>query len=126
MITFIKAQLNSVISTLVDFVVTLLLAEVFGLWYLGSSICGALAGGICNFILGRSWVFNARGAKVQAQLLRYVLVWAGSIFLNTAGLWLFTEIFGIRYILSKIIITVAVGIGYNFVLQKTFVFKLQS
>jgi len=43
--------------------------------------------------------------------------------LNTAGIYIITEFFSIDPNYSKVIISILVGICYNFLLQKYFVFK---
>jgi len=123
--TFLKAQLNSLLSTLADFLLTILLAEVLQVWYLAASILGAVGGALANFCIARYWVFDAREKAVKRQGLRYAMVWIGSVLLNAAGLYGLTEGLGIEYIISKCIVTVAVGIGYNYVLQKNYVFSLK-
>jgi putative flippase GtrA len=121
--TFIKAQFSSIISTLIDFLLTHFLTGTVGLWYLFSSSLGTVTGGCVNFMLGRFWVFNARKQKKTFQAKRYVLVWAGSLLLNTLGVYVLTEILKLHYMLSKAMVAVIVGVSFNFYLQKSFVFK---
>jgi len=123
MFTFLKAQASSLISSAADFLLTILLKEVFMVWYLAASIAGTIFGGITNFLLGRNWVFSSKEKKVEGQAFRYLLVWLGSLGLNAGGTYVFTSIVGIKYWISKIMISLIVGIGYNYVLQKFFVFK---
>lgn len=123
MITFLRAQASSLIATAVDFLLTILLREVFMVWYLAASIVGTICGGITNFLLGRNWVFSSKEKKVETQAIRYILVWIGNLGLNAGGTYLFTSIAGIKYWISKIMVSLIVGIGYNYVLQKIFVFK---
>lgn len=120
---FVKAQLNSVISTLVDFTVTILLKQLVGTWYLLASMLGAITGGITNFLLGRYWVYKASEQQWKKQLARYALIWTGSLLLNTLALYWLTDVLHLHYLLSKTIVTIAVAMGYNFILQKYFVFS---
>ncbi|HEU4552663.1 MAG TPA: GtrA family protein [Chitinophaga sp.] len=121
--TFIKAQASSLVATCFDFLTTIVLVNVFGWWYLAGSVTGTIAGGVLNFMLGRLWTFNAADARIEWQFIKYALVWAGSLLLNAAGVFVITHYIGASYIISKIITSVAVGIGYNYVLQKKFVFR---
>jgi len=123
MFTFIKAQAASLTATASDFLMTILLVEVFGCWYVAASATGTLTGGICNFIICRRWVFNAENGPVRWQAMKYVLVWIGNLGLNAGGVFLVTHYVGWSYLISKIFISLAVGAGYNYVLQKKFVFK---
>lgn len=121
---FLRAQVSSLISSMVDFGVTIFLKELCGVWYLFSTSVGSILGGMTNFSIGRQWVFNATGWSTGFQAARYLLVWGGSIFLNIGGMWLLTGIGNINYLYSKIFTTVFVGIFFNYLLQNTYVFKI--
>ncbi len=123
MATFLKAQAASLAATVVDFGVTILLKEVFHCWYLLASVLGTISGGIVNFSMNRSWVFQANDQKIYLQAIKYILVWIGNLVLVSGGVFVFTHYVGLSYLVSKIIVSLTVGIGYNYVLQKKFVFK---
>jgi putative flippase GtrA len=122
MITFVKAQASSIISTFFDLLITVICKEFLGFWYLIASITGTLAGGFTNFALGRRWVFDGRDKKVHAQLIKYIITWTGNLLLTTTGVFVVTHYLGLSYFISKIIVAVVVGVGYNYVVQKKFVF----
>jgi putative flippase GtrA len=121
--TFIKAQAASLAATGFDFLTTIVLVNVFGWWYLAGSITGTIAGGLLNFMMGRLWAFNAGEGKMEWQFIKYVLVWTGNLLLNAAGVFIITQYVGLIPVISKVITSVVVGIGYNYVLQKKFVFR---
>lgn len=123
MATFIKAQAASLAATCFDFLTTIVLVNVFGWWYLAGSVTGTIAGGLLNFMIGRLWAFNAGEGKIEWQFIKYVLVWTGNLLLNAAGVFMITQYIGLSYVISKVITAVVVGIGYNYVLQKKFVFR---
>ena len=123
MATFIKAQAASLTATVVDFAVTIILKEWFQCWYLLASVLGTLSGGIVNFTMNRRWVFNARDKKIHFQAIKYLLVWVGNLVLVSAGVFILTNYGGFSYLVSKITVSLIVGILYNYVLQKGFVFK---
>ncbi len=110
-------------ATCFDFLTTIVLVNVFGWWYLAGSITGTIAGGVLNFMIGRLWAFNAAEGKIEWQFIKYVLVWTGNLLLNAAGVYLITHYTGTSYVISKILTAIVVGIGYNYVLQKKFVFR---
>ena len=121
--TFAKAQYSSLISTTVDFSFTFIFTRLLGIWYLFSSITGTILGGIVNFLLGRNWVFKNQHTSKLVQAKRYLLIWSGSLSLNSLGLYLLTELFRWHYLLSKSVITIIVGIFFNFLFQKSYVFR---
>jgi putative flippase GtrA len=96
---------------------------VFRWWYLLASIIGTISGGIVNFMINRSWVFEARHKKIHFQAIKYLLVWAGNLVLVSGGVFLLTNYGGFSYLVSKITVSVIIGVFYNYVLQKRFVFK---
>ena len=74
--TFCKAQLSAQMATLVDFVVSFLLAAVCVLWYVYASFLGALSGGVVNCVANYRWVFSdAHDLKKRWVALKYLLVW---------------------------------------------------
>ena len=54
---FIKAQLSSYVASLVDFLVTILLVKLSGLFYLYATFLGSVAGGMVNCVINYGWVF---------------------------------------------------------------------
>lgn len=123
MATFLKAQAASFTATVLDFSITVLLKEVFHCWYLLASVLGTITGGVVNFSMNRSWVFQAHNKKIHFQAMKYVLVWMGNLVLVSAGVFVLTNYGGISYLISKIVVSVLVGVFYNYVLQKKFVFR---
>lgn len=120
---FIWAQAAAFIGTVVDFIIVYVLTEWAGLWYVASNAIGATCGAITNFLLGRYWVFISTESKIHHQAFRYALVSAGSVILNTLGVYLLTEFTSLHYMYSKVIVAVFIAFFYNFVLQKNFVYK---
>lgn len=122
MSTFIKSQASSVISTLFDFLTTIVCKELFYFAVVLSSLLGTLVGGITNFALGRNWVFNKREKKIPIQVVKYILIWNGNLLLTTSGVFIATKYVGLNYIVAKIMVAVIMGTTYNYLLQKKFVF----
>jgi putative flippase GtrA len=123
MITFLKAQGSSLAATLADFLVTILLTEVLGVWYAVANVAGVVTGGVVNFTVNRHWVFESTDAAVRQQAVRYILVWCGNLLLNALGVYFITKEAHWNYILSKVLVALVIGWGYNYVLQKKYVFK---
>jgi putative flippase GtrA len=122
MATFLKAQASSLTATAVDYLVTFLLQILFH-WSMPASILGTVSGGVVNFTMNRSWVFEARSKKIQSQAIKYILVWIGNLILVTAGVFVLIKWGGLDLMVAKIIVSLLVGFFYNYILQKRFVFK---
>ena len=122
-ITFGKAQVSASIASVVDFAVTIILAQLVGLWYGYSTFIGALIGGIVNCIINYKWVFHPDELKKRRMAMRYLMVWGLSIFLNTSGTLALTEATGFSFIIVKAIVAFIVAILWNYQMQRLFVFK---
>ena len=123
MFTFLKAQAASLTATLVDFLTTIILVEIFHCWYLLGSVIGTIVGGITHFSLSRIWVFSAREGKIQNQAVKYMLVWIVYLLLTNSGVYVLTHYGNLNYILSKASVALLMSVCYNYVLHKKFVFK---
>ncbi len=123
MFTFIKAQAASITATAVDFLITILLVEVFRSQLVIATASGTIAGAITHFLVSRYWVFEAGDKKVQGQVLKYFLVWIVYLLISTAGVYLITNYAGISYIISKALVATSMSVSYNYFLHKKFVFK---
>ncbi|WP_198172486.1 GtrA family protein [Hymenobacter ginkgonis] len=119
----VKAQAASLAGTVVDFLVTIFCVEILHSWILLATVLGNTAGGITNFYLGRYFVFKAAEQNRDTQGFRYFLVWLGSMLLNAAGVYLFTKVLHANYVQSKVVVSLVVGICFNYFLQLHFVFK---
>lgn len=120
---FIKANVSSLISSFCDFLITIIIKELLGADPFFASVIGTISGGIINFIIGRYWVFKVYNFNIYQQSRRYFIIWAGNLFLNALGVYVLLHYAGLNYILAKLIISVAVAVGYNYPLQKKYVFK---
>jgi putative flippase GtrA len=118
MFTFTKAQAVSLTASCTDFLVTIIVVEFLHGWYVSGTIAGTISGGITYFLLGRVWVFAATEKKILPQMTRYLLVWAGYLLLNASCVFLITRFGGANYIVSKVCVSILLGISYNYGLQK--------
>ena len=75
--------------------------------------------------------------KKRYVAIRYLIVWGGSIFLNTSGIYLMTELLkkiisfaefptyfaDNIFIISKIVVSLLVGFFWNYNMHRFFVYK---
>jgi putative flippase GtrA len=120
---FLKAQAASLAGSAVDFLVTIGLVEGLHVWPVAATMLGNVAGGITNFYLGRHHVFKVSHQQVASQGVRYALVWVGSLLLNGGGMYLLTSVAHVNYLLSKTVVSLLVGFGFNYPMQLYFVFN---
>jgi putative flippase GtrA len=121
--SFFRYNLVAIIATMVDFGVFLFLSSILEVWYISAAMAGAVSGGIVAFVFNRNWAFMGKDGKISMQALKYLLVWGGSITLNTLGLYLLVENTNISQVAAKIIVSVMVGYGFNFLMNRFYIFS---
>lgn len=121
--SFFRYNMVAILATTVDFLAFILLNNIFNLWYVASTFISAIIGGTLAFILNRNWVFLSKNGKPSFQVVKYIVVWGGSILLNTYGLYLIVENTNISEMLSKVLVSVFIGVSYNFLMSKFIIFK---
>jgi len=117
-----RHQVASVVATCVDFGTMVALVELGSVSPVVATAAGAGAGGITNFLMGRRWVFRAHSDRVAGQALRYALVSLASAGWNTLGEYFAVRVLGAQYLLGRAVVAVCVSLGWNFPLQRGFVF----
>ncbi len=122
--TFIKTQVTLIPGSLGDFLTTILLVEVFHCWYIASNAAGNIAGALAQFILSRNWAFNAQAGKMQGQVIKFIIMWIGSIIISSLAIYLLTSYFNIHYLLCKLTVSILPGTSYTYFCSKKFVFTL--
>lgn len=121
--TFVRYNLVAITATVVDFSLLIGLTECLHFWYMASAMIGAIAGGMVAFVLERRWTFKKRDKSLTKQLIKYIVIWLCSFALNVGLLYLFTEYFGLQYIVSKVVVAVLVGVFFNYFSHKYIIFR---
>ncbi len=122
-ITFLKANVASLVASACDFGFAIVLREFFGVDDVIASISGTVLGGVINFLIGRYWAFNAANKDMAGQGIRYFITWTGNLILNGLGVYILINHAGVDYRIAKLITSLTVAIAYNYPLQKKYVFK---
>ncbi len=120
--TYLRSQFAALTATASDFTLTIFLKDIIGICYLSAVALVAAIGALVAFWLNRNWVFRSKQNSVRVQAFRYGLVATGSWVLNTGGVYLLTESLDISYLYTKIIVSILIGLSYNYILAKRFVF----
>jgi len=123
---FIKAQLSALLGGVVDYLIMVLLTEIFHLHYTISIAIGGVIGAIVNFSLNKKWTFYSKDTSyrnpISEQLMKFVFVVVNSILLKSLGTYLITAFLGFDYRISRIATDLFVSIVFNYTLQKLWVF----
>ncbi len=119
---FAKNTITSIFTTALDFGTLTGLVELCRVDYVIATLIGTIVGATSNFLINRAWSFEATDAPMYQQALRMLPVQAGSSGLQTLGVWLFTRFAGLPYFASKLIVSALVYLGWNYPMNRYFVF----
>lgn len=124
---FIKAQFSAFLGGVADFIIMVACTELLQIHYTVSIVIGGILGAFVNFTINRNWTFEANGDQdknnITLQLVKFTWMVGGSILLKSSGTYLVTEISRIDYRISRVLIDVFVSLGFNYTLQKYWVFR---
>ena len=121
--TFSRSTLTSLFTTALDIGTLTGLVEWFGVNYVLATWLGTIVGSLSNFTINRLWAFDARDRPGTGQFLRFILAQAGASLWHTLGVWLLTRFLGIPYLGSKLAISALVYLGWNYPMNRWFVFR---
>ena len=101
-----------------------------------STAIGAFVGGVINCILNYRFTFHANSCPWKAVMVKYAIVWIGSLLLNSFGTeflyvgltkWRWLETLGFKpdgyFAAARLAVSGIVSLGWNFLLQKSFVYQ---
>jgi putative flippase GtrA len=87
-----------------------------------NAISGSL-GAVVNFTVNRYWAFNNTRDSVGSPLWKFILVVLGSITLKSLGIYFLVDVWQFHFLVSKMVVELIVSLGFNFILQKYWVFR---
>jgi len=119
---FLKYCLVGAAATVVDYALLFSLTEFLGLWYLVSATIGFCGGATTNYILNRVWTFDNNDKRIARQIGIFLMIAGIGIVLNNGILVIGVEVFGLWYMLAKVIST-AITLIWNFIGHKHITFK---
>lgn len=106
----------------VDFCLLYVLTEFVHLHYLASAAIAFLAGLMVNYVLSKLWVFTKSSYKSRvAEFLVFALIGVIGLGFTELLMWVFTDLVGAHYIVSKLFTTVLVYF-WNFFARKIIIF----
>ncbi len=135
--TFLRSSISSQVCSWIDMITSFVLFAFFNLTPWLSTATGAFVGGICNCIVNYRFTFHAQGVLWKAAIVKFFLIWTGSMLLNSFGTqflyylirdlsWL-TETVGLGedaiFLAARLSVSLAVSLAWNFQLQRVFVFR---
>ena len=108
------------IATIIDFVFLYIFKEFLNFNLFLANTLAFIISVIYNYIASIKWVFDIdKNKNSKIQFLLFITFSVIGLILNNIFIYLFTDIMGIYYLISKIIATLFVMI-FNFVTRKIF------
>ncbi len=114
------------VAFVVDWGLLALLTECAGLYYLVSATISFIAGLAMNYALSTTWVFGCGTMQNKwAEFAVFALIGIVGLVLNNVFLWLFTDVVGVHYLISKVVVA-AVVMLWNFFARKFILFNRKN
>lgn len=133
--TFLRSSLSSQVASWIDMGTGIGLVALGVSEWLATPI-GAVLGGVVNCCINYKFTFHASDCPVKAVAVKYLLVWLGSVMFNTVGTSLLANVLDNWHILetlgftnvgsfaaARIFVSLVVSLGWNFLMQKYFVYR---
>ena len=118
----LRFELASLAATVADLGV-FTTAVWLGLHPVAATPLGAVCGAVTNFLLNRHVTFTDAGGHVSGQAIRYALVSAASLGLNTLGEEITFGVLHLQFLLARVLTGALVGLAWNFPMHRWFVFR---
>lgn len=120
---FLKAQLSAFLGGMTDLAIYSFCYKVLSFSAPFSNAISGSLGAIVNFLINRYWSFGNTKTSLGSQLWKFIIVVLGSISLKSLGIYILVDIWQWHFLLSKLLVEIIVSLGFNFTLQKFWVFK---
>lgn len=135
-ITYLRSIVSSQAASWTDYIVCFLLFSLAGLGSFWATAAGAFCGGVINCIINYKFTFRAEGCDWRAVVVKYAVVWTGSLLLNSYGTeWFYGVVGGwewvnnlgasenVVFIGSRLFVSLMVSWFWNFALQRYVVYR---
>ncbi|MEN9524559.1 MAG: hypothetical protein RL536_628 [Candidatus Parcubacteria bacterium] len=102
-----------------------LFTDIFGIYYIISTIYSFLISFVVSFFLQKIWTFGDKDiSKVRAtkQMMLYLCLQGSCIILNAVLMYVFVEYIHLWYIISQIVISIIIAFC-AFLFSRRFIFK---
>lgn len=117
------------ICTIIDISVLYIIVDFLGINYIFASAISFTLGVIINYFLCTTWIFDVRLIDNRyKEFSIYVFISLVGLLINTLSITLITELFGLHFIISKILSTGITLVwnftGRKFILHSKYAFNL--
>ncbi|MDE1182977.1 GtrA family protein [Paraburkholderia sp.] len=118
---FLRFASAGATGTLCQYVILFIVVQGAGGNPVLGSLLGALAGAVVNYVLAYSFVFRST-KKHTETIYKFLIIAGGSLLLNTALMYLLTQMLHANYLLSQLL-TSGLLLLYSFAANSVWTFK---
>ena len=120
---FIRFVIAGSFALAVNLVALYTLTDIFGVYYLISTVLAFLVALSVSFMLQKFWTFQDHSHdRLHAQIPIYAVMQTTNVTLNAALMYLFVEYLHIRYLFSQVLISLGLA-AIVFFINRTYIFK---
>lgn len=120
---FLKSAVGGSTAAGIDFLILFLLVHYGGTYYLIATNIAFVCAVIVNFSIQKYWTFEKKDiALIHIQFFKFITISALNMGLNSLCMYLLVDTLSVHYLLSKIIISLALSV-MNFLFYRHFIFK---
>lgn len=120
-VKFIKFAIVGASGVLVDFAITYLAKEKFGIQKYVANALGFCCAATTNFFLNRNWTFENDDPRITEQFIKFFLIATIGLGLNTVMIWFAHQRKGYNFYLAKAI-AIALVMFWNFIANFLYTF----
>jgi putative flippase GtrA len=122
-IQFIRYGFVAVVAFIVDFGLLFVFTHYCHIYYLVSAILSFSISLVPNYILSKMWVFQSGSAyKRHIEIIAFCVIGFVGLLLNILVIWLLTSIFGLYYLISKLLAVVVIYF-WSFFARRYFIYN---
>jgi len=119
----LKFLISGGTSAVANFTILYILTDVFGMYYLISSVFAFIVGLITGFLLQRFWTFKGTTAhSVHRQAQAYGALAGANVIINTFFMYSFVEFLGLHYLVAQFLSSIIIATE-SFFIYKRFIFR---
>lgn len=117
---FMKFGVVGIIAFVIDYGLMVALTELAGVEYLVSATISFIVSVVFNYFASMRYVFTHKeGLSRRREFVIFVVLSAIGLGINDGLMWVGTSLFGISYLITKVVAT-AIVMVFNFVTRKKF------
>ena len=120
---FFRYTVAGTTATVLNLVLIYAFTNYLSIYYVVSGVAAYILSGVYNFILNKVWTFEEKlHHKIISKYSGYLTLNITALVFNSLLLYIFTDIFGIYYVLSQFLAILVIAI-VNYIVNKFIIFR---